>query len=172
MEVADMNLDGREDVILGSNVALQGKAGLSSPLYFEAAYKTHSHPKALDIGDLNTDGRPDIATVGSRSSSVLLQYSDLKDTTTSFSSLRKSNSSVKIKGNISLKEEGHVVSLSLLRKGRYGFVKLLSRKVRTDYLGAFLGSFPRTRSGECLATASFGGSSTHSRSFARKYFPC
>jgi hypothetical protein len=67
VEVADLNLDGRDDVLtlhggwLHLGVYLQGAGGLQPEEHYTIPYASHYGPHALAVGDLNHDTWPDVA---------------------------------------------------------------------------------------------------------------
>lgn len=75
LAVADMNADGRPDVVTANNdnntiSVLLGQAGggfAPVAIYNDAA---NSHPVAIALGDVNADGRPDIVTTNGGTNTV------------------------------------------------------------------------------------------------------
>ncbi|MCL4872140.1 MAG: PKD domain-containing protein [Anaerolineae bacterium] len=67
VEIADVNLDGRLDVVVAHGgwfeigVFLQQADGTLAPYeLYPVPYASHYYPQALDVGDINHDGAPDV----------------------------------------------------------------------------------------------------------------
>lgn len=67
VEIADVNLDGRLDVVVAHGgwfeigVFLQQANGTLAPYQlYPVPYASHYYPQALDVGDINHDGAPDV----------------------------------------------------------------------------------------------------------------
>lgn len=83
--VADVNLDGRGDVLtlhggwMALGVYLQDGAGaLASEALFLVPYQTFFKLQSMDVGDLNGDSKPDVA-IAYLSFGVVVLYNDLDD---------------------------------------------------------------------------------------------
>lgn len=77
--VADMNGDDLGDVVTlhggwnRAGVYLQEAGALGSESLFPIPYASHYDPKGLDVGDLNSDGKPDIAEADYNNGLVVLR---------------------------------------------------------------------------------------------------
>jgi len=80
IEIADMDRDGREDIIVAHggwlelSVYLQNASGgLNFELRFDIPYATHYSPQGLAIGDVNNDGYDDVV-IADYNNGVIILY--------------------------------------------------------------------------------------------------
>ena len=87
VEIADVNLDGREDVLVANggwntlSVFLQQQDGTLAPYErYAIPYASHYGPQGLDVGDINNDGLPDVVIADYNHGLVVLYHtaSDLE----------------------------------------------------------------------------------------------
>jgi hypothetical protein len=81
IEISDVNLDGRKDVIVlhggwnAAGVFLQGETGALLPYeLYDIPYASHYNPNGLDVGDINGDGADDIVIADNNQGLVLLYH--------------------------------------------------------------------------------------------------
>lgn len=85
VEVADVDMDGRQDVVavhggwLALGVFLQKTDGtLNAYELFHLPYASHYGPQGLDLGDINNDGLPDV-TIGDYNRGLVVLYHGPQD---------------------------------------------------------------------------------------------
>jgi hypothetical protein len=75
VEIADINGDGRKDVVIRpASLCLQTADGALSGCEFYTVPSVSSGPQGIAIGDINSDGKPDIATAGIDKGLVILYH--------------------------------------------------------------------------------------------------
>ena len=176
VEVADVDGDGRQDAVTlhggweAAGVYLQQGAGtLGAESLYDIPYASHYEPKGLALGDINSDGRTDIAMADYNYGLVVLRQALPPSALTLSASPRlvSPGQTVSLSGSLSFSDGGSSSgkAIHLSRKNPDASTTALSN-VTTGTTGAFSASNAPPSPGSYTYTATFDGDSGHAGSTA------